>query len=70
MSDNAKIIFRVADMTCGHCVKSVTNAIMQALPNATVAADVASHLVTVTGTQDADKVKQAIVDADYTPEAV
>ncbi|UXN06676.1 heavy-metal-associated domain-containing protein [Bartonella sp. HY761] len=70
MSENADIVFRVADMTCGHCVKSVTNAIVEALPNAIVKADVASHLVTVSGTQDAAKVKQAIIDANYTPEAV
>ncbi|UXM95594.1 heavy-metal-associated domain-containing protein [Bartonella sp. HY329] len=69
MSTNEKIVFRVADMTCGHCVKSVTSAIIEAIPNATVNADVATHLVTVMGTQDADKVKQAIIDADYTPEA-
>lgn len=70
MSENAKIVFRVTDITCGHCVKSITNAIAEVLPNAIISADTATHLVTVSGTDDADKVKQAIIGADYTPEAV
>ncbi|MNX73995.1 Heavy-metal-associated domain protein [compost metagenome] len=64
------IEFQVPDMTCGHCVKSITSAVTQAVPGATVAADVASHRVTVTGTDQADKVEAAIREAGYEPARV
>lgn len=61
-------IFKVPDMTCGHCVKSITEAIKEAVPQAEVSCDLATKLVTVSGA-DADKIEQLIKEAGYSPEA-
>lgn len=61
------IEFQVPDMTCGHCVKTITGAVNQAAPGATVTVDLPTHRVTVTGAGDADKIEDAIRDAGYQP---
>jgi len=57
--------FLVPDMTCGHCVKSITSAVQAVEPSARVQADLASHRVTVSGTSRVEQVRQAIQDAGY-----
>ena len=64
------IAFQVPDMTCGHCVKTITSAVNQAFPDAVVAVDLPAHRVTVTGTDQADKLEAAIRDAGYEPSRV
>ncbi|SEI41465.1 MULTISPECIES: heavy-metal-associated domain-containing protein [unclassified Achromobacter] len=64
------IAFQVPDMTCGHCVKTITGAVNQAVPGAVVAVDLPTHRVTVTGTDQADKVEAAIREAGYEPARV
>lgn len=64
------ITFQVPDMTCGHCVKAITGAVNQALPDAVVAVDLPTHRVTVSGTEEADKAEAAIRDAGYEPARV
>ncbi|HUG57882.1 MAG TPA: heavy-metal-associated domain-containing protein [Candidimonas sp.] len=59
--------FEVNDMTCGHCVGAITNALNQAAPNATVEIDLPSHRVRVNGAADAGAVENAIRDAGYSP---
>jgi len=61
------IEFQVADMTCGHCAKTITAAVNQAAPGATVTIDLPTHRVTVTGADDADGIEDAIRDAGYQP---
>lgn len=61
--------FRVEDMTCGHCVMSVTKAVKAAEPAAKVDIDLAARRVRVEGTEARDKVEAAIRDAGYTPVA-
>lgn len=61
------IAFQVPDMTCGHCVKTITSAVDQAVPGAVVAVDLPAHRVTITGTDQADRVEAAIRDAGYEP---
>ena len=61
--------FKVPDMTCGHCVKSITSAIKEAAPSAEVACDLTTKVVTVTGPHDAAKIKGVIQEAGYSPEA-
>ncbi|MGB3435255.1 heavy-metal-associated domain-containing protein [Achromobacter sp.] len=61
------IEFQVADMTCGHCAKTITAAVNQAAPGATVTIDLPTHRVTVTGADDADRIEDAIRDAGYQP---
>ena len=62
-----KTILTVNDMTCSHCVGTVTKALQEALPGADIAVDLASHTVSFTG--DKATGEAAIRDAGYTPEA-
>ncbi|MGE8656579.1 MAG: heavy-metal-associated domain-containing protein [Achromobacter sp.] len=64
------IEFQVPDMTCGHCVKTITGAVTAAAPGATVAVDLPAHRVTVSGTDQAEKVEAAIREAGYEPQRV
>ncbi|HEY8577703.1 MAG TPA: heavy metal-associated domain-containing protein [Devosia sp.] len=59
--------FIVNDMTCGHCVGTVRQALEAALPGSEVSVDLATHRVSFTG--DRRKGEEAIKDAGYTPEA-
>lgn len=64
------IEFQVLDMTCGHCVKTITGAVTAAAPGASVSVDLPTHRVTISGTDQADKVEAAIRDAGYEPQRV
>ena len=62
------ITFDVQDMTCAHCVATVTRAVHAADPAARVEIDLAGHRVAVeAATADADTLRRAIEDAGYTP---
>lgn len=58
-------VFTIADMTCGHCEKTLKAALSEALPGAPVLIDLDHHRLTVQG--DADTAKAAIIEAGYTP---
>ncbi len=63
--------FRVDDMTCGHCVSTITKAIRGADKDAKVTIDLAQHLVMVEPTEaDVQELSDAITEAGYTPVAV
>ncbi len=70
MENTMSIEFQVPDMTCGHCVKTITGAVTAAAPGASVAVDLPTHRVTISGTDQADKVEAAIRDAGYEPQRV
>jgi copper chaperone len=60
--------FRVDDMTCGHCVSTITKAIRGADRDAKVTIDLARHLVMVEPNEaDTDELRDAIAEAGYTP---
>lgn len=61
--------FKVEDMTCGHCVATITKAVKDADAQATVEADVQNHIVRVSGAADGKAIEEAIRDAGYTPKA-
>lgn len=62
------IAFDVKDMSCGHCVATITQAIRQADPQATVQVDLGRHLVSVEpATADEADLRKAISEAGYTP---
>jgi copper chaperone len=62
------VAFQVNDMTCGHCVSSITKAVKAADKDAKVEIDLASHRVQVEpATADADELADAIKEAGYTP---
>lgn len=65
------IAFEVKDMTCGHCVSTITKALKAADKDAKVAIDLASHRVAIEpGQADAAELGDAIREAGYTPEPV
>ncbi|MGV8822832.1 heavy-metal-associated domain-containing protein [Methylibium petroleiphilum] len=65
------IRFRVDDMTCGHCVRTITAAIQASDPRAEVEIDLAIRQVrVVSGTASADQLSRSITAAGYTPVAV
>jgi copper chaperone len=63
--------FSVTDMTCGHCVSTITRAIQAIDPDAQVRADVATQRVHIEPSRaSAAQLGEAIKDAGYTPVAV
>ena len=62
------ISFSVDDMTCGHCVSTITRALAAADKGAKVQIDLATHRVHIEPTSaDAEKLAEAIREAGYTP---
>ena len=65
------IAFEVKDMTCGHCVSTITKALKAADRDAKVQIDLATHRVQVEPVSaDAEELAEAIKDAGYTPVSV
>lgn len=62
--------FEVKDMSCNHCVQSITNAVKALDANATVQADLDARRVTVTGDVDPDAVVTALDDIGFPAQAV
>jgi copper chaperone len=65
---SAPVTFSVPDMTCSHCEATIRKALSQALPDASVAVDLARHQVRIEG--DRARAETAIREAGYTPEAM
>lgn len=61
--------FDVKGMTCGHCVKAVTNAVREVDAQAKVEVDLAGGTVQVDSTMPAAAIEQAIVQAGYEAKA-
>jgi copper chaperone len=62
------IAFDVNDMTCGHCVSTITQALKATDRDAKVQIDLATHRVQVEPVSaDAEALAHAIKDAGYTP---
>ncbi len=65
------IAFEVKDMTCGHCISTITKALKAADRDAEVQIDLATHRVQVEPVSaDAEELAEAIKDAGYTPVSV
>ncbi|MFO1226123.1 heavy-metal-associated domain-containing protein [Roseateles sp.] len=65
------IAFEVNDMTCGHCVSTITRALKGVDKDAKVAIDLAAHRVQVdSSSADAEELADAIKDAGYSPTPV
>jgi copper chaperone len=62
------ITFQVNDMTCGHCVASVTKAVKGLDAAAQVTIDLAAHKVAVESAEPTERIAHAIREAGYTPE--
>ena len=65
------IAFEVDDMTCGHCVSTITKALKAVDQHAKVEIDLAAHRVQIEpASSDAEELAEAIQDAGYTPTAI
>jgi copper chaperone len=63
--------FDVVDMTCGHCVSTITQAVKAVDPQARVQVDLAAHRVMVDqGQADVQTLRKAISEVGYTPVVV
>lgn len=62
------VSLRVGDMTCGHCARTIEQAITGGLPGTAVTADPASKLVMVRGSVDLAAIGALIAAAGYTPD--
>jgi copper chaperone len=60
--------YQVDDMTCGHCVQTITQAVKDLDPGAEVAVDLAAKQVAVTSQAADELIARAIREAGYTPE--
>ena len=70
MSDQSTSLFKVEDMTCGHCVKTITNAIKEKYPSADVNIELDKHLVKVKGVADKASLADIMKEEGYTPQAL
>lgn len=65
------ITFEVNDMTCGHCVSTITKALKAEDSNAKVQVDLSSHRVTIEpASASSEELRDAIAQAGYTPVVV
>ncbi len=61
--------FKVTGMTCGHCVRAVTDAVRSVDPGAAVAVDLdAGRLTVQNGTASASRIAEAVAAEGYTAE--
>lgn len=61
------IEFQVNDMTCGHCVGAITQAIAAVDAAAKVEVDLPAHRVRISGSDRTQQMAEAIREAGYTP---
>ena len=55
------------DMTCGHCVRAITQAVTAADPAAKVQADLPTHQVQIESNQPAAAFTAALTEEGYAP---
>ena len=62
-----KTEWTVEDMSCGHCVQTITKAVKASDPGALVQTDLDTHQVVVDNIRDPDAIEAAIREAGYQP---
>lgn len=61
-------VFRIDDMTCGHCASTITKAVHEVDAGAKVEVDLGQHLVRIEPAEaDAAALAEAISESGYTP---
>jgi copper chaperone len=63
------IEFKLPDMSCGHCVGTVTKTVQQLDPQARVEIDLPSQQVRIESNQDRAALAAALDEAGYPPAA-
>ena len=63
------ITFQVQDMTCGHCVATITKAVQGVDAGARVETDLATHVVRIESAGAPAALEAAFRNAGYTPVA-
>jgi copper chaperone len=61
--------FKVDDMSCGHCVATITKAVKEVDPQGTVQVDLAARRVRIESARPVEAFRAAIEEAGYTPVA-
>ena len=61
------LTFEIPNMTCGHCVRAITEAVKSVDPAATVQTDLATHQVQVDTAADRHAVVAQLTEAGYAP---
>lgn len=64
-----KTAFIVSDMTCNHCVQTITKAVQTAAPGAEVSTDLTAHRVVIESSASADVLRATIADEGYDVQA-
>ena len=65
------LTFQVEDMSCGHCVRAIKEAVRSVHSDAEVDVDLTRHVVRVRADSlDAGRVRDAVTLAGYTPVAI
>ncbi len=59
--------FQIPNMTCGHCVRAITEAVQSVDPAARVVADVPQHRVQVDSTAPREALVASLAEAGYAP---
>jgi copper chaperone len=63
------IELKVPDMSCGHCVSTITKAVKELDAGAIVEVSLPEHRVRVDSKASREDLLRSIADAGYTPEA-
>jgi copper chaperone len=59
--------FEIPAMSCGHCVRAITEAVQAVDPAAEVKTDLATHRVEVQSTAPREALVAQLAEAGYTP---
>ena len=63
------IEFKLPDMTCGHCVKTVTATVQKVDAAARLEVDLPEHRVRIESAQQAETFRRALTEEGYPPAA-
>ena len=61
------IEFTLPAISCGHCVRAVTEAVTEVDPQARVEVDLASKRVAIESTREREPLARALAEAGYPP---
>jgi len=67
LQENTMIQFKLPDMTCGHCEKTVRATVAQVDADAKVTVNLATHQVSIDGKADRETLARALTEAGYPP---